>query len=47
LNNPDNSNNNFQFHGKVMVWSAGPDRKFDLTTAANLGVNKDNVLSWK
>lgn len=38
--------NNFQFHGNVMVWSAGPDGKIDPTIAANSGVNKDNVLSW-
>lgn len=37
---------NWAFRGKVMVWSAGPDGKIDPTTAANLGVNKDNVLSW-
>jgi prepilin-type N-terminal cleavage/methylation domain-containing protein len=38
---------NFQFHGKVMVWSAGPDGKVDKTTAANKGYNKDNILSWQ
>src|ERR1039457_6595260 len=38
----------FQFHGKIMVWSAGPDGKIDpLNTKANTGVNKDNVLSWQ
>jgi prepilin-type N-terminal cleavage/methylation domain-containing protein len=37
----------FQFHGKVMVWSAGPDGKVDLTKPANTGVNKDNILSWQ
>jgi prepilin-type N-terminal cleavage/methylation domain-containing protein len=37
--------NNFLFHGKVMVWSAGPDRKYD-TQPANIGVNKDNILGW-
>jgi prepilin-type N-terminal cleavage/methylation domain-containing protein len=39
--------NNFQFHGKVMVWSAGPDGKVDNTVPANTGVNKDNILSWQ
>jgi len=39
--------NNFEFHGKVMVWSAGPDGKIDPAGAANAGYNKDNVLSWK
>ena len=47
--------NNFQYHGKVMVWSAGPDKKietFSKTTYpptggnANSGMNKDNVVSW-
>ncbi len=47
-------NNDFQYHGKVMVWSAGPDGQIDQTTVppsgggnANYGVNKDNVLSWQ
>ena len=44
--------NDFLYHGKVMVWSAGPDRKIDMPPifnwgAANQGFNKDNVLSWK
>jgi hypothetical protein len=41
---------NYLYHGKVMVWSAGPDRKFDRTLPASgpdSGVNKDNVLSWQ
>jgi hypothetical protein len=47
LVNPDNSNNNFQLHGKVMVWSAGPDGKIDPAVSASTGANKDNVLSWQ
>jgi prepilin-type N-terminal cleavage/methylation domain-containing protein len=47
LVNPNNTANNFQFHGKVMVWSAGPDGKIDPTISAKTGVNKDNVLSWQ
>jgi prepilin-type N-terminal cleavage/methylation domain-containing protein len=39
--------NHFQYHGKVMVWSAGPDGKIDSTDAANADENKDNVLSWQ
>ena len=31
----------------IMVWSLGPDKKFSDKVAANAGVNKDNVLSWK
>jgi prepilin-type N-terminal cleavage/methylation domain-containing protein len=49
LNSPGFSNsdkNNFQFHGKVMVWSAGPDGKVDSTVNATKGANKDNILSW-
>jgi prepilin-type N-terminal cleavage/methylation domain-containing protein len=48
LTNPDTTkHDNYQFHGKVMVWSAGPDRKISSTTAANQGVNKDNIVSWQ
>ena len=43
----DGSLNNFQYHGNVMVWSAGPDGKIDPTQPANQGVNKDNILSWQ
>jgi len=39
--------NSFLYRGKVMVWSAGPDRKYSSTDKANQGVNKDNVLSWQ
>ena len=46
LNNPDGTPNNYRYRGKVMVWSAGPDGKIDNTMSANLGVNKDNILSW-
>jgi prepilin-type N-terminal cleavage/methylation domain-containing protein len=49
LFNPNSSNpnsDNFLFHGKVMVWSAGPDKKYN-TTSANTAPNKDNVLSWQ
>jgi prepilin-type N-terminal cleavage/methylation domain-containing protein len=45
---PNNNNNTiFTFHGNVMVWSAGPDGQIDPSSPANLGVNKDNILSWK
>jgi len=37
----------FEFSGKVMVWSAGPDKSVDPTAKANVGANKDNVLSWR
>jgi prepilin-type N-terminal cleavage/methylation domain-containing protein len=35
----------FLYHGKVMVWSAGPDKQYD-NNSAKSGVNKDNILSW-
>ncbi len=51
FNNVDagGSGNHYQFHGKVMVWSAGPDQKVDTSGSvkANAGVNRDNVLSWQ
>jgi prepilin-type N-terminal cleavage/methylation domain-containing protein len=47
LVNPDNTLNNFQYHGKVMVWSAGQDGKIDPTDPATDWENKNNVLSWQ
>jgi prepilin-type N-terminal cleavage/methylation domain-containing protein len=48
---PNGQTDNYLYHGKVMVWSAGPDRMIDTanppTTPANAGYNKDNVLSWQ
>jgi prepilin-type N-terminal cleavage/methylation domain-containing protein len=38
---------NYAFHGKVMVWSAGPDGKIDPAVNAITGANKDNVVSWQ
>jgi prepilin-type N-terminal cleavage/methylation domain-containing protein len=38
---------NWQYRGKVMVWSAGSDGKIDGSVPANQGANKDNILSWK
>jgi prepilin-type N-terminal cleavage/methylation domain-containing protein len=37
---------NYAFHGKIMVWSAGPDGKVNPNSTASQDVNKDNVLSW-
>jgi prepilin-type N-terminal cleavage/methylation domain-containing protein len=37
----------FEYHGGVMAWSAGPDKKADFSQSANQGDNKDNILSWK
>jgi hypothetical protein len=50
LVNPDGpsaTTGNWQYHGKVMVWSAGPDGKIDPNSAATIGANKDNILSWQ
>lgn len=49
-NSADNQGNGPHFelpNTKVMVWSAGYDKKIDPTRKANQGVNRDNVLSWK
>jgi prepilin-type N-terminal cleavage/methylation domain-containing protein len=47
LVNPDTTkSDNFQYHGKVMVWSAGQDGKIDPTDPATDWENKNNVLSW-
>jgi prepilin-type N-terminal cleavage/methylation domain-containing protein len=48
LFNPDFSTNpnHFLYHGKVMVWSAGPDKQYGPVSARS-GVNKDNILSWQ
>jgi prepilin-type N-terminal cleavage/methylation domain-containing protein len=46
LTNPDGTSDNFLYHGKVMVWSAGPDKAIAPGLPANQGANKDNILSW-
>jgi prepilin-type N-terminal cleavage/methylation domain-containing protein len=47
LVNPNGRKDNFEYRGKVMVWSAGPDGMIDNTRPANAGANKDNILSWQ
>jgi prepilin-type N-terminal cleavage/methylation domain-containing protein len=37
----------FEASSSVMIWSAGPDKKIDPNQKANIGVNKDNILTWK
>ncbi len=37
----------FEANAPLMVWSAGPDKMIEPGKPANLGANKDNVLSWK
>jgi len=47
---PNGNGNHFQFHGKVMVWSAGPPVAgkpvVDPSSAAIAGANKKHVVSW-
>ena len=43
----DGTPNNFQYHGKVMVWSAGANGKIDPADPVTDYENKDNVLSWQ
>ncbi|MGO8680739.1 MAG: type II secretion system protein [Limisphaerales bacterium] len=38
---------NYAAHSEVMVWSAGPDGEIDPNSAATIGANKDNILSWQ
>ena len=50
LFNAQNATGNSDFFegtGKVMIWSAGPDKMIDINGKATVGANKDNVLSWK
>jgi prepilin-type N-terminal cleavage/methylation domain-containing protein len=49
LFNPDanGQTDNYLYHGKVMVWSAGPNRAIDPGEPADDRENKDNVLSWQ
>jgi prepilin-type N-terminal cleavage/methylation domain-containing protein len=49
IQQPDGS---YGYHGKVMVWSAGPPTLHghaivDPTSAANSGFNKNHVISWQ
>ena len=50
LNNsvdPGGALNHFEANSHVMIWSAGPDKAIDPMGKANVGFNKDNVLTWK
>lgn len=38
--------NDFEARDEVMVWSLGPDGAANATLGADVGVNKDNLLSW-
>ena len=41
------NNGSYELRGPVMIWSMGPDKSVDPTTAANAGKNQDNILSWQ
>ncbi len=45
--NIPNHQDHFQYHGKVMVWSAGPNKKIDPNDPATDSENRDNILSWQ
>jgi prepilin-type N-terminal cleavage/methylation domain-containing protein len=47
LINPDQTADNYRYRGKVMVWSAGPDKMIDPAMPADKSANKDNILSWQ
>ena len=40
------STDNFEFNGKYLIWSKGPDGKSSNTLKADKDVNRDNVLGW-
>ena len=42
-----NASGLYELKGSVMIWSRGPDGKFDVGKPANTGVNQDNVTSWQ
>jgi len=39
--------NCFEASSPIMIWSAGPDKKVDPNVKANVGVNKDNIVTWR
>jgi len=49
VNSTDTGGNddNFLHRGGVMVWSLGPDKTAVANANANVGANRDNILSWK
>jgi len=42
-----NAGGDWELNNSVMIWSCGPDRGYEETSAANEGKNKDNVLGWQ
>ena len=46
LSNAAKNPSRYKLANPVMVWSFGPDGRFDQNSAWDAGVNKDNVLGW-
>jgi prepilin-type N-terminal cleavage/methylation domain-containing protein len=44
---PGGGADGFEVAAPAIVWSLGPDRMADPNHRANMGVNKDNILSWQ
>jgi len=47
LSNPSNIVNQFTLPGQYMIWSLGPDGKFNSSKKAKDDVNQDNLLGWQ
>ena len=41
-----NTNGGYELNRGVMVWSLGPDGQADGNIPADVGINRDNILSW-
>jgi prepilin-type N-terminal cleavage/methylation domain-containing protein len=44
---PAGATDDYEYRGGAMVWSLGPDKRADANVKADIGANKDNVISWK
>ena len=44
---PQAGGSTYALKDSVMIFSFGQDGFFDTATAANAGVNRDNITSWK
>lgn len=45
--NTSGNSDDYVFAGRVMIWSAGPDKKVDTGSKSTQGANKDNVVTWR
>ncbi|MEO7298704.1 MAG: prepilin-type N-terminal cleavage/methylation domain-containing protein [Verrucomicrobiota bacterium] len=46
VRSPLDTGDQFEANVPAMIWSLGPDGKADEAIKANVGENKDNILSW-